>query len=491
MADEIAQLPWETIQEVLGPDSQSVLDAFSGMDVTSTSTPTLDATLVSPTLGPTSPTLSDVSSVTSASTLPSPTHPGDPDQMMMPECFFISQQQQQQQQQQPEYLSDLSDDGYYSFYESGESTPNQSPTDELLSFNLTSSPMDEVFSPPGPAAPSGLTNIPNFSSEPQTLTSTGYQCETPMPVPVECITPPASPCTPLTTPVKLDPFVNAHSTPQHSNHLRMSQMQWSSSLEEDDFCRPNPAFHFDHFPPSPLFYPDQRSTFSESDPRRMGDAEAGEAGRPRRRLARRAGAPRAPCPEPAEPCGESPTSSQEPEYFEEWTEHIHRNPDGSCSCEKKKKFDGKCCLDKRELFSIQEYVALVSFSCCAASSNHAQRCVVHQRQDLIPVSSERRRRTNQLWHFLLELLANPAYAHRIYWVDRRAGVFRFLASQEVAKLWGARKQKESMSYEYMSRAMRHYYAPGIMRRIPDKRLTYQFGPNAENWKFLAGLQRTP
>ena len=35
---------------------------------------------------------------------------------------------------------------------------------------------------------------------------------------------------------------------------------------------------------------------------------------------------------------------------------------------------------------------------------------------------------------------------------------------------------------------RHYYEAGIMRRLPDKRLTYQFGPNAENWKFFAELQ---
>ncbi len=103
----------------------------------------------------------------------------------------------------------------------------------------------------------------------------------------------------------------------------------------------------------------------------------------------------------------------------------------------------------------------------------------------------RRRRTNQLWHFLLDQLRNPEHYDSIRWVNRTAGVFRFLKSQEVAQRWGQRKQKKAMTYEYMSRAMRHYYAQGIMRRIDGKRLTYQFGPNAENWKNLADDKNAP
>lgn len=99
-----------------------------------------------------------------------------------------------------------------------------------------------------------------------------------------------------------------------------------------------------------------------------------------------------------------------------------------------------------------------------------------------------RRRKDQLWYFLLETLGNPKYnPHFIQWENKDLGIFRFIQSKKVAQLWGAKKNRSNMSYEYFARAMRHYYSRGIMHRVAGRRLVYQFGPKAENWKNYAQL----
>lgn len=61
----------------------------------------------------------------------------------------------------------------------------------------------------------------------------------------------------------------------------------------------------------------------------------------------------------------------------------------------------------------------------------------------------------KLWEFIRDLLLdstyNPAY---IRWERREDGVFKFVQSDKVAKLWGQRKQNPRMTYEKLSRAMR-------------------------------------
>jgi len=99
--------------------------------------------------------------------------------------------------------------------------------------------------------------------------------------------------------------------------------------------------------------------------------------------------------------------------------------------------------------------------------------------DLDEKAFKKRRKGLHLWEFLLEVLDDERHVpHLLYWVERSKGIFKIEKSQEVAKLWGRRKQRSHMTYEHMSRAMRHYYSSGIMRRIPGKRLMYQFGPRA-------------
>lgn len=70
----------------------------------------------------------------------------------------------------------------------------------------------------------------------------------------------------------------------------------------------------------------------------------------------------------------------------------------------------------------------------------------------------------KLWEFIRDLLldpvTNPSY---IRWERREDGIFKFVQSDKVAKLWGQRKQNPRMTYEKLSRAMR--YVPMYQRHV--------------------------
>ena len=59
----------------------------------------------------------------------------------------------------------------------------------------------------------------------------------------------------------------------------------------------------------------------------------------------------------------------------------------------------------------------------------------------------------QLWQFLLELLTDPRMQDCISWVGVN-GEFKLLEPELVAQKWGERKNKPSMNYEKLSRALR-------------------------------------
>lgn len=61
-----------------------------------------------------------------------------------------------------------------------------------------------------------------------------------------------------------------------------------------------------------------------------------------------------------------------------------------------------------------------------------------------------------LWQFLLQLLIDQSHKHLICWTSND-GEFKLLKSEEVAKLWGLRKNKTNMNYDKLSRALRYYY----------------------------------
>ncbi|XP_011638903.1 DNA-binding protein Ets97D isoform X1 [Pogonomyrmex barbatus] len=79
----------------------------------------------------------------------------------------------------------------------------------------------------------------------------------------------------------------------------------------------------------------------------------------------------------------------------------------------------------------------------------------------------------QLWQFLLELLTDKEYRDAIQWVGTE-GEFKLNQPEAVAQLWGARKNKPSMNYEKLSRALRYYYDGDMISKVHGKRFVYKF-----------------
>jgi GA-binding protein transcription factor alpha len=79
----------------------------------------------------------------------------------------------------------------------------------------------------------------------------------------------------------------------------------------------------------------------------------------------------------------------------------------------------------------------------------------------------------QLWQFLLELLTDKKYRDAIQWVGTE-GEFKLNQPEAVAQLWGARKNKPSMNYEKLSRALRYYYDGDMISKVHGKRFVYKF-----------------
>uniref|UniRef100_A0A1B6GA28 ETS domain-containing protein n=1 Tax=Cuerna arida TaxID=1464854 RepID=A0A1B6GA28_9HEMI len=85
----------------------------------------------------------------------------------------------------------------------------------------------------------------------------------------------------------------------------------------------------------------------------------------------------------------------------------------------------------------------------------------------------------RLWEFIRDLLLDSRYnPSLICWEDYKEGMFRFVHSDRVAKLWGSKKDNIDMNYEKLSRAMRYYYKSEVLLPVYGKRLVYKFGPKA-------------
>lgn len=69
-----------------------------------------------------------------------------------------------------------------------------------------------------------------------------------------------------------------------------------------------------------------------------------------------------------------------------------------------------------------------------------------------------------LWQFLLQLLQEPQNKHMICWTSNN-GEFKLLQAEEVARLWGVRKNKPNMNYDKLSRALRYYYVKVIHKHV--------------------------
>ncbi|XP_016121512.1 ETS domain-containing protein Elk-3 [Sinocyclocheilus grahami] len=78
-----------------------------------------------------------------------------------------------------------------------------------------------------------------------------------------------------------------------------------------------------------------------------------------------------------------------------------------------------------------------------------------------------------LWQFLLQLLLDQSHKHLICWTSND-GEFKLLKSEEVAKLWGLRKNKTNMNYDKLSRALRYYYDKNIIKKVIGQKFVYKF-----------------
>lgn len=78
-----------------------------------------------------------------------------------------------------------------------------------------------------------------------------------------------------------------------------------------------------------------------------------------------------------------------------------------------------------------------------------------------------------LWQFLLELLVGNQHREIIQWTNNE-GEFKLINAEEVAKLWGLRKNKNNMNYDKLSRALRYYYDKNIIKKVMGQKFMYKF-----------------
>ncbi|KAF1585424.1 Transcription factor ETV7, partial [Eudyptes moseleyi] len=79
-----------------------------------------------------------------------------------------------------------------------------------------------------------------------------------------------------------------------------------------------------------------------------------------------------------------------------------------------------------------------------------------------------------LWDYVYQLLSDSRYEPYIKWEDKEAKVFRIVNPNGLAQLWGNHKNRMNMTYEKMSRALRHYYKLNIIKKEPGQKLLFRF-----------------
>ncbi|XP_070442100.1 transcription factor ETV7 isoform X1 [Equus przewalskii] len=79
-----------------------------------------------------------------------------------------------------------------------------------------------------------------------------------------------------------------------------------------------------------------------------------------------------------------------------------------------------------------------------------------------------------LWDYVYQLLSDTRYEPYIRWEDKNAKIFRVVDPNGLARLWGNHKNRVNMTYEKMSRALRHYYKLNIIKKEPGQKLLFRF-----------------
>uniref|UniRef100_A0A8C4Q0Q6 ETS variant transcription factor 7 n=1 Tax=Eptatretus burgeri TaxID=7764 RepID=A0A8C4Q0Q6_EPTBU len=79
-----------------------------------------------------------------------------------------------------------------------------------------------------------------------------------------------------------------------------------------------------------------------------------------------------------------------------------------------------------------------------------------------------------LWDYVYHLLSDSRYEPFIRWEDPELRIFRVVDPNGLARLWGNHKNRVNMTYEKMSRALRHYYKLNIIKKEPGQKLLFRF-----------------
>lgn len=79
-----------------------------------------------------------------------------------------------------------------------------------------------------------------------------------------------------------------------------------------------------------------------------------------------------------------------------------------------------------------------------------------------------------LWDYVYQLLCDDRYQEYIRWEDRDSWVFRVVDPNGLARLWGNQKNRNNMTYEKMSRALRHYYKLNVIKKERGQKLLFRF-----------------
>ncbi|XP_017270430.1 transcription factor ETV7 [Kryptolebias marmoratus] len=101
------------------------------------------------------------------------------------------------------------------------------------------------------------------------------------------------------------------------------------------------------------------------------------------------------------------------------------------------------------------------------SSREKPRSPLHKASGRIP-------ECRLLWDYVYQLLCDERYQDYIRWEDPDSHVFRVVDPNGLARLWGNHKNRENMTYEKMSRALRHYYKLNIIKKERGQKLLFRF-----------------
>ncbi|XP_070601374.1 transcription factor ETV7 isoform X1 [Erythrolamprus reginae] len=79
-----------------------------------------------------------------------------------------------------------------------------------------------------------------------------------------------------------------------------------------------------------------------------------------------------------------------------------------------------------------------------------------------------------LLDYIYRLLSDSQYESVVKWEDKEAKIFRVVDPNGLAGLWGNHKNRRNMTYEKMSRALRHYYKLNIIKKETGQKLLFRF-----------------